>query len=392
MLPFVMLPRPLQESNVIGKGGTAGFLGKAYDPYTLYPDGDDLDMTEDGPDPGRRPQAAARDLRRRGWSAGRELRDAISQGMPELEKAVADYNLDEYYTQALDLIVSGRAREAFDLEQEAGAAARRVRPEHVRPELPAGPAADRSRHAGRRGELAQGGQPDNHSFDTHADLSKRHEGPVTARCSTPACRRCSTDLDQRGMLDETLVVAVGEFGRSPQRGVSTSGNGNSADGRDHWPYCYTGLIAGGGIKRGYVYGKSDKTGSRPGRGPGPPGRAAGDDLPRPRHRPADDRLQPPQPAARAGQGRGGDGACSRRARELISHDVDDGHDGEIAICFNVVYRRGLSSLTFGFRSRGTLFCTAGNSSQPLFREVELRCNVRLASRGRLLTIAGGANR
>jgi hypothetical protein len=44
MLPFVMLPRPLQESNVVGKGGTAGFLGKAFDPYTLFPDGDDLDM------------------------------------------------------------------------------------------------------------------------------------------------------------------------------------------------------------------------------------------------------------------------------------------------------------------------------------------------------------
>ncbi len=44
MLPFVMLPRPLQESNVVGKSGTAGFLGKAFDPYTLYPDGDDLDM------------------------------------------------------------------------------------------------------------------------------------------------------------------------------------------------------------------------------------------------------------------------------------------------------------------------------------------------------------
>ena len=46
MLPFVMLPRPLQETNVVGKGGTAGFLGKAYDPYTLYPDGDDMDMTK----------------------------------------------------------------------------------------------------------------------------------------------------------------------------------------------------------------------------------------------------------------------------------------------------------------------------------------------------------
>ena len=51
-------------------------------------------------------------------------------------------------------------------------------------------------------------------------------------------------------------MAVGEFGRSPQKGVSTSGNGNSADGRDHWPYCYTAVVAGAGIKRGYVHGKS----------------------------------------------------------------------------------------------------------------------------------------
>lgn len=71
------------------------------------------------------------------------------------------------------------------------------------------------------------------------------------------------DLDDRGLLDETLVVAVGEFGRSPQKGVSTSGNGNSADGRDHWPYCYTAVVAGAGIKRGGVHGKSDKTASAP---------------------------------------------------------------------------------------------------------------------------------
>src|SRR5262249_55990906 len=46
VLPFVMMPRPLQESNVVGKGGTAGFLGKAFDPYTLYPPGDDMDMAK----------------------------------------------------------------------------------------------------------------------------------------------------------------------------------------------------------------------------------------------------------------------------------------------------------------------------------------------------------
>jgi uncharacterized protein (DUF1501 family) len=71
------------------------------------------------------------------------------------------------------------------------------------------------------------------------------------------------DLDERGLLSETLVLAIGEFGRSPQRGVSTSGNENSDDGRDHWPYCYTATIAGAGVKRGYVHGKSDKTASAP---------------------------------------------------------------------------------------------------------------------------------
>src|SRR5205807_8340480 len=71
------------------------------------------------------------------------------------------------------------------------------------------------------------------------------------------------DLDERGLLKETLVVAVGEFGRAPQKGVSTSGNGNSADGRDHWPYCYTAVVAGAGTKRGYVHGESDATGASP---------------------------------------------------------------------------------------------------------------------------------
>ena len=71
------------------------------------------------------------------------------------------------------------------------------------------------------------------------------------------------DLDERGLLDETLVVAIGEFGRSPEKGVSTSGNSNSADGRDHWPYCYTAILGGAGMKRGYVHGESDKTGSAP---------------------------------------------------------------------------------------------------------------------------------
>src|SRR3954470_21790960 len=117
MLPFVMLPRPLQESNVVGKGGSAGFLGKAYDPYTLYPEGDDLDMNKMDrikvDDLKLLPEVFAVRLERRA-----KLRDTINAGMPQIDKAVAEYNLNEYYDRALSLIISGRAREAFDLRRE----------------------------------------------------------------------------------------------------------------------------------------------------------------------------------------------------------------------------------------------------------------------------------
>ena len=61
------------------------------------------------------------------------------------------------------------------------------------------------------------------------------------------------------------------FSPSPQKGLSTSGNNNDADGRDHWPYCYTAVIAGGGTKKGYVHGKSDDTASAPLEDPVHPG-------------------------------------------------------------------------------------------------------------------------
>ncbi len=59
------------------------------------------------------------------------------------------------------------------------------------------------------------------------------------------------------------MVAVGEFGRSPRIGVSTSGNTNAPDGRDHWPYCYSSIIAGAGVSAARQYGESDATASSP---------------------------------------------------------------------------------------------------------------------------------
>jgi hypothetical protein len=95
MLPYVMMPRPLQESSVIGKAGTAGFLGRAFDPYYLYPPGDDLDMTKmdklSVDDLTLRPEITLSRLERRA-----RLRDQINSSLHELELAVSKYDLDEY--------------------------------------------------------------------------------------------------------------------------------------------------------------------------------------------------------------------------------------------------------------------------------------------------------
>ncbi|MBA4186633.1 MAG: DUF1501 domain-containing protein [Planctomycetaceae bacterium] len=261
MLPFVAMPRPLQESNVVGKGGTAGFLGKAYDPYLLYPTGDDMDMTKMDrirtEDLKLREELSSTRMERRAT-----LRDTISKGMPEMEEAVAKHDLDEYYGKALGLVTSGRAKKAFDLTDEKPA----VRERYGKNTF--GQCLLLSRRLVEAGTRfvevvwPKVANSDNHSWDVHAGLSTRMKKQAAPMLDTGVSALIE-DLEQRGLLKETLVVVVGEFGRSPQRGVSTSGNQNQDDGRDHWPYCYTALVAGAGIRRGHVHGKSDKTASAP---------------------------------------------------------------------------------------------------------------------------------
>jgi len=269
MLPFVMLPRPLQESNVVGKGGTAGFLGRALDPYTLYPPGDDMDMAKmtkiKVDDLELRPDVFATRLERRA-----KLRDSIVKRMKVVDEAVKDYTLNEYYDRALNLIVSGKAREAFDLDSESS----EIRQRYGRNTF--GDSCLLARRLVEAGTRVvevvwpKVANSNNHSWDVHSGLSKRMKTQSAPMLDTGLSALIS-DLDERGMLEDTLVVAIGEFGRSPQRGVSTSGNNNSDDGRDHWPYCYTGIVAGAGTKRGYVHGESDQTGSAPLRDPVHPG-------------------------------------------------------------------------------------------------------------------------
>jgi uncharacterized protein (DUF1501 family) len=256
MLAGVQLPRPMQESNIIGKGGNAGFLGRAYDPYFFFQDPnqeiklDDLTLREEVP--------AVR-LKRRAT-----LLQTINEGMPEIEKVAESYALNQHYEKAYDLILSERARNAFDLTQEPD----NVRDRYGRHTFGQSVLlARRLIEAGTRvvqvnWASVANGDPETTAWDTHAS----NFGPLkNLHCPKldSALSALLEDLDQRGLLEETLVLTIGEFGRSPRLGVSTSGNSNAPDGRDHWPYCYTGLIAGVGIGRGQVYGKSDETGSTP---------------------------------------------------------------------------------------------------------------------------------
>src|SRR2546421_12093847 len=110
MLPFVLLPRPTQESNVIGKGGTGGFLGAAFDPYYFYQDPAKEIKLDD--------LALRKDVSKDRFARRAKLLDQVNEAMPEIDKAVASYALDKYYQKAFDLILSGRARDAFDLEKE----------------------------------------------------------------------------------------------------------------------------------------------------------------------------------------------------------------------------------------------------------------------------------
>ncbi len=261
MLPYVMMPRPLQESSIIGKAGTAGFLGRAYDPYYLYPTGNDMDMKKmdriNVDDLKLRKEVPLARLKRRA-----SLRDKINAGLGDLDTAVQKYALNEYYGKALDLVISGRARDAFNLGAEKKETRERYGSNTFGQSCLL---ARRLVEAGTR--VVEVNWPkvansDNHSWDVHVGLTKRMKSQNSPMLDA-GLSTLVADLDERGLLEETLVIAVGEFGRSPKRGVSTSGNTNSNDGRDHWPYCYTAVMAGAGVKRGNVHGKSDKTASAP---------------------------------------------------------------------------------------------------------------------------------
>lgn len=248
--PFVTVPEFVSPVGVPRPGQHAGFLGARFDPYLLATDPNTPQYS-----PG--PIARSRDL------TGSRLEMLARLAQANEVGGGARWNgseFDEYRQQALELIRSPAAQEAFDLSQESTATRERYgRHTFGQSTL----VARRLVEAGvrvvqvnfERHDRGKGGQ----GYDSHSvPPSPPHLGWLRDELLPPTDAAFSSlieDLADRGLLDETLVVMMGEFGRTPRF--------NSTGGRDHWSRCYSLVIAGGGVAPGLVYGSSDSLAANP---------------------------------------------------------------------------------------------------------------------------------
>jgi len=172
--------------------------------------------------------------------------NAVDRRYRHLNETAEHTNMDAFSAQALKMILTPAVRDAFDLSKESDQMKERYGKDSVGQSLLL---ARRLVEAGSRFVTAAGYH--SNSWDTHSDNDKGHRdrlAPTLDRSLTALVE----DLDERGLLETTLVVAMGEFGRTPII--------NPALGRDHWPNCWSLALAGAGIKTGQVVGASDERG------------------------------------------------------------------------------------------------------------------------------------
>jgi hypothetical protein len=187
--------------------------------------------------------------------------------------------LDRHYLtkQAFELLNSERLRLAFDLDQEP----EKVRDRYGRHRsglscllgrrlIEAGvPWVTVFFNHGIRGQDDAPDRTDEYGWDTHNDIFTAMKDHLLPRFdSSFSC--LIEDLEQRGLLDTTLVVCLGEFGRAPLVAIEKNFAGDSP-GRKHWPMCYSVVLAGAGVKKGSIHGASDRTGAYPSLNPVSPG-------------------------------------------------------------------------------------------------------------------------
>jgi len=264
---YVTVCGPTKEAAVVGLGQGAGLLGGAYDPYQNYDDPTQPLRLEVFSLPGDVTLERLKDrvdLRRQIDAQGLAIES--SSGIGDRPRQTGRDSFDAFYQKALTILQSNASVQAFRLEEESADVrarygmtrfgqscllARRLIEADTRFVQITWPArSDDEPVAGPDG-----------SWDTH-----RNNFPTLRNDRCPVFDQSLSalveDLHQRGMLEKTLVVAIGEFGRSPKIGAATTNNVGPG-GRDHWPDCYSCLITGGGVRPGEVYGESDRFGAYP---------------------------------------------------------------------------------------------------------------------------------
>lgn len=251
---FVQMPYYLVDNKTRQAGDTAGWLGQRYDAMMLHPG-------HGKPYGGVSPDMGAMSLKPAdGINGDRiQLRQHLSQTLASrsgLGSASSVSLYDGFHHMAMEMLSNPKVRGAFELEQEP-AKVRESYGDHI-----CGQSTLLARRLVENGVPAitvicaagdlNGAAGDN--WDTHGDNFNRLK-----RDLLPPLERASfalvNDLVDRGLLDQTLVVWLTEFGRTPKI--------DSNAGRHHYPFCYSVALAGGGVRGGQVYGRSDRVGAFP---------------------------------------------------------------------------------------------------------------------------------
>ncbi|MBI1913658.1 MAG: DUF1501 domain-containing protein [Planctomycetes bacterium] len=239
----------VSAANHIFPGFFAGFLGSAHDPLFVA---QDPSLDDFRPFPSVEGAVAQRLLDRR------VLLSVVDAQRRVLAQSAAVRALDAHEARAFDLVTSPAARRAFDLSRESD----RARDRYGRTPFGQGLLLARRLVEAGVGLVTVNWARDDAFWDTHADNFRLLKNSLLPPFDV-AFAALLEDLAQRGLLDETLVVCLGEFGRTPKI--------NGAAGRDHWAPCNSVVLAGGGVCGGQVYGASDRQAAFPTTAPVSPG-------------------------------------------------------------------------------------------------------------------------
>jgi len=249
--PHVLLPKPIGNTGGnMPHGQSAGYLGKTFDPFVLNadPSAPDFRVPDLLPPDYLPPERVDR---RRNW------RESIDRSVSKFETSQDARLLDSSFHQAYTLMTSQKAREAFELSKESEACRTKYGMNRFGQSCLL---ARRMVEAGVRFVTVNMFETvfDEITWDIHGSkpfspISCYRElvGPMFDNAYSSLLE----DLHDRGLLKNTMVVAFGEFGRTPKI--------NPAGGRDHWPQCWTVLMSGGPLKGGTVIGSSDEIGAAP---------------------------------------------------------------------------------------------------------------------------------